>query len=88
MGRPSHLGDAEITLRRARRDGDLLSAEVRYGVDGRSWVQTFTARILDEAALVALLDNAGLKFGGWLPRPGWFSARPRQGRATPGSSGS
>jgi SAM-dependent methyltransferase len=75
VGRTSRLGDAEITLIRAELDGDHIDAEVRYGVDGMEWTQPFTARLLDEAALTALLAGAGLRFDGWLSRPGWFSAR-------------
>jgi SAM-dependent methyltransferase len=82
VGRETRLGDARITLLRAAVEGDRLDAEVRYGVDGREWTQTFTARILDEAALHRLLDDAGLAFERWLDRPGWFVAR-----AAPPSSG-
>jgi SAM-dependent methyltransferase len=76
LGRTNTLGPAEITLVRADRDGDLLDAEVRYGVDGRTWQQAFRARLLDEAALRALLERGGLRFECWLERPGWFVARP------------
>lgn len=75
LGRVSHLGDARIELLRARVDGDRLEAEVRYGVDGRTWQQAFSARLLDERALRDLLDGAGLVFERWLERPGWFLAR-------------
>jgi hypothetical protein len=74
VGRTSYLGDAEITLLRAELDDDQLAAEVRYGVDGMEWTQPFTARLLDEDALIALLAGAGLRFVSWLPRPGWFEA--------------
>jgi SAM-dependent methyltransferase len=77
LGRPSQLGDATVILTRARMVGDRLEAEVRYGVDGQEWAQPFTARVLDEAALRALLEDAGLRFERWLARPGWFTARPR-----------
>jgi hypothetical protein len=70
------MGDATVTLVRATLAGDRLEAEVRYGVDGREWGQPFTARVLDEDALRALLTEAGLRFERWLERPGWFSARP------------
>lgn len=88
VGRPSQLGDAQITLLRAELDGDRIDAEVRYGVDGMEWTQPFTARLLDDAALTALLDEAGLAFEAWLPRPGWFSARLRANLPGPRSSGS
>lgn len=76
VGQERHLGDATVTLTSARMNGDLLSAEVRYGVDGHEWVQPFTARVLSEAQLDALLEEAGLRFDGWLDRPGWFVAGP------------
>lgn len=82
IGRVQELGDARIELLRATVDGDLLDAEVRYGVDGRTWQQPFRARLLGEAALRALLDGAGLAFAGWLERPGWFVARRRADQAT------
>jgi SAM-dependent methyltransferase len=76
LGRTSRLGEATITLVRARLVGDLLDAEVRYGVDGMEWGQPFTARVLDERALRAALAAAGLAFERWLERPGWFAALP------------
>jgi SAM-dependent methyltransferase len=79
VGQTTRLGDATVTLVRARLDGDLLSAEVRYGVDGREWAQPFTARLLAEADLRALLLEARLCFDRWLDRPGWFVARPAPG---------
>ncbi|HET9435378.1 MAG TPA: DUF1232 domain-containing protein [Candidatus Limnocylindrales bacterium] len=76
VGRPSRLGDAEVTVLRAEVAGDRLDADVRYGVDGRVWSQSFTARLLDEPGLIELLLREGLAFDRWLERPGWFSARP------------
>lgn len=76
IGQVTRLGDATVELLRARLEGDLLDAEVRYGVDGASWTQAFTARVLDEPGLRALLAEAGLAFDRWLDRPGWFVARP------------
>jgi len=83
VGRTGHLGDATVTLTSARLEGDLLTAEVRYGVDGQEWRQPFTARVLDEASLRALLGAAGLRFGRWLDRPGWFVAHPGEGPDQP-----
>jgi len=76
VGRASTLGPASVTLLRAALEGDLLDAEVRYGVDGIEWTQPFVARVLDEPALRALLADAGLAFDRWLRLPGWFAARP------------
>ena len=76
VGRQTVLGDAHITLIRATVSGDLLEAEVRYGVDGAEWQQPFAARLLGEDGLVSLLRGAGLLFDRWLDRPGWFLASP------------
>jgi SAM-dependent methyltransferase len=78
VGRELRLGDARIEVTRAAVRGDLMEAEVRYGVEGREWRQAFTARLLDEPALRRLLADAGLDFDRWLDREGWFSARPRR----------
>lgn len=76
VGRETRLGDARITLLRATLVGDAIDAEVRYGVDDLEWTQPFTARLLDEADLRAVLAANGLSFDRWLDRPGWFVARP------------
>lgn len=80
VGRRSEHGPVGITITRASVQGDRLSAAVRYDLDGRTWDQPFTARLLDEAALAHRLDGSGLAFGAWLdPGRRWFRARPRQG---------
>ncbi len=76
VGRETRLGDATIELVVATTVGDRLEATVRYGVDGTTWSQSFTARLLDEPALRGLCRSAGLRFDRWLDRPGWFVARP------------
>ena len=76
VGTVRRIGDAHVELVRARLVGDRLDAEVRYGVDDREWRQAFTARLLGEDGLIALLAGAGLAFESWLERPGWFRARP------------
>ena len=79
VGRRSEVGPVGITVTRATVDGDRLSASVRYDLDGRTWDQPFTARLLDESALTTRLDAAGLVFAGWLDASaGWFVARARQ----------
>jgi SAM-dependent methyltransferase len=79
VGRRSAAGPVGITVTRATVKGDRLSASVRYDLNGRSWDQAFTARLLDESALSRRLDAAGLAFARWLDaRAGWFLARPRQ----------
>lgn len=86
VGTPGALGEATVTLTRAALDGDRLDAEVRYEVDGRTWHQPFTARLLDEATLRDLLADAGLRFTGWLDRPGWFTAVPMTDQMQTGSA--
>lgn len=85
VGSVRRIGDARVELLRATLRGDLLDAEVLYGVDGRTWRQPFQARILDEAGLRAVLASGGLGFDRWLDRPGWFlgSAPDRSKRVTP-----
>ena len=75
VGRETWLGEARIETLRASVVGDLLEADVRYGVDDLVWRQTFRARLLGEAELRDLLADAGLTFQRWLDRPGWFLAK-------------
>ena len=74
VGRVARLGDAEIVVTSSTVEGGLLRAVVRYGIDGTTWEQPFTARLLEEPALTALLGDGGLRFDRWLDRPGWFTA--------------
>jgi SAM-dependent methyltransferase len=77
VGTVTRLGDAHVELERASVMEGMLDAEVRYGVDGQEWRQTFRARLLQRAGLEQLLGGAGLAWERWLDRPGWFVARPR-----------
>ncbi len=75
-GQGGRLGDVEIELADVVRDGDLLSATVRYAARGRKWHQEFTCRRLD---LDDLLTSADLAFDGWLSADrNWFAARARR----------
>jgi hypothetical protein len=66
-----------MTITRARVDGDHLEATVRYDLDGRTWDQPFTTRLLDDVTLAARLADAGLVLERWLARDrGWLVARP------------
>ena len=43
VGTVTRIGEAEIEMLSAVRDGELLDAVVRYGVDGAVWEQRFSA---------------------------------------------
>ncbi|MGW4521150.1 class I SAM-dependent methyltransferase [Amycolatopsis sp. NPDC004378] len=76
-GQGGRLGEVDLELADVVRDGDLLSATVRYSAGGRRWDQEFTCRrlVLDEA-----LAGADLVFERWLtPDRTWFAARARRG---------
>ena len=75
VGRRSEVGRVGITIRSASVDGGMLDAVVVYDLDGQTWEQPFSARILDEAGLRRVVELAGLVFDGWLDeRAGWFRA--------------
>ena len=57
VGKVIRLGDATVEIVEARVEGDLIDAAAHYGVDGTAWTQRFTARLLGERALVALLSS-------------------------------
>ncbi len=76
VGRETRMGDARIELLWARVAGEVIEAEVRYGVDELVWQQVFRARLLSDAALRQMLADGGLAFDRWLGPPGWFLARP------------
>jgi hypothetical protein len=81
VGRRSVAGRVGITVTAAEVDGDRLDATVLYDLDGRSWRQPFSARLLDEAGLRAAVVAAGLRFDRWLDeRAGWFRAVPVEER--------
>lgn len=69
------LGDVELALTEVHREGDLLSAVVRYRTGADEWAQPFTARRLTEAQLAEELGRAGLWFERWLTdNRTWFAA--------------
>jgi hypothetical protein len=59
-------GQVRIELADVQRDGDLLTATVRYWAGDDLWTQTFTSRRLDDEALHGELRDAGLSFERWL----------------------
>ncbi|MBE1580643.1 class I SAM-dependent methyltransferase [Amycolatopsis roodepoortensis] len=76
-GQGGTLGRVGVRLDQVVRDGDLLSAVVRYSASGRSWSQPFTCRRLDAEALNVALTRAGLVFERWRADDRtWFSATP------------
>ncbi|MCR6487106.1 class I SAM-dependent methyltransferase [Amycolatopsis sp. OK19-0408] len=76
-GQGGRLGEVELELADVTRDGDLLSATVRYAARGRRWNQEFTCRRL---GLDTVLTSADLTFDGWLTADrNWFAARDRRG---------
>jgi SAM-dependent methyltransferase len=77
IGTVTRMGDAHIELMRVVVSDGIVDAEVRYGVDGHEWRQSFRAALLDRDALEALLACADLTLERWLERPGWFVARAR-----------
>ncbi|MFJ1766041.1 class I SAM-dependent methyltransferase [Amycolatopsis sp. NPDC088138] len=75
-GQGGRLGEVDLKLTGVVREGDLLSATVRYSADGRHWDQEFTCRRID---LDAVLTSADLIFDGWLSADHtWFAARARR----------
>ncbi|MEW2501804.1 MULTISPECIES: class I SAM-dependent methyltransferase [unclassified Amycolatopsis] len=70
------LGEIGVSLHDVVREGDLLSATVRYRAAERVWHQEFTCRRLGFPALSEALTSADLTFGEWLTADrDWFSAR-------------
>lgn len=73
------VGELRVELTDVVRDGDLLSATVRYWSDSELWTQAFTARRLTEQDLDRELAESGLRFDGWLTDDhAWFAAAARQ----------
>ncbi|ANN21481.1 hypothetical protein SD37_00970 [Amycolatopsis orientalis] len=76
-GQGGRLGEVDLRLGEIVRDGDLLSAVVRYSSGDRWWSQPFTCRCLPLPALDAALTAAGLTFDRWCTADRtWFAALP------------
>jgi SAM-dependent methyltransferase len=70
-----HIGEVGAELCDVHRDGDVVSATIRYRLDDEVWTQAFTARRLDDEALHRELRDAGLSFGRWCSDDrSWFVA--------------
>jgi len=70
------VGDVAVTMRDVRREGRRFSATVEYALDGRTWLQTFAAVLLDDDRLDAALRRVGLWLARTLDERGaWIEAR-------------
>jgi len=56
------IGDVEITIERAERDGSVVHMSIRYAMGQAEWKQHFTSRLLDDDDVRVALLEAG--FGG------------------------
>ncbi|UOZ08842.1 class I SAM-dependent methyltransferase [Amycolatopsis sp. WQ 127309] len=75
-GQGGRLGEVGVELADVVRDGDLLSARVRYSAGSRHWDQEFTCCRID---LDVVLTSADLIFDAWLSADRtWFAARARR----------
>ncbi len=70
------------SLRGLRRSGNEFSATIIYEARDATWSHSFSATLLDDAAIAAELERAGLRFAEWLDeKQGWYSAKPVEPRA-------
>jgi SAM-dependent methyltransferase len=70
------VGQVLVRIEYPVREGDLLSATVRYSVADKSWSQSFTARRLPEPDLQNALTAVGLVLNSWCtPDHTWFTTR-------------
>jgi SAM-dependent methyltransferase len=75
-GQGGDVGDLRVELADVHREGDLLSATVRYSSGDDLWTHHFTARRVDDEALHRELRDAGLSFERWCSDDrSWFAAR-------------
>jgi SAM-dependent methyltransferase len=72
----SELGGVRMTMSDVVRDGDLVSAVMRYEAGGEQWSHAFTARLISDRDVDAALQRAGLQRVRWLDeRRTWLEAR-------------
>jgi SAM-dependent methyltransferase len=60
------LGPVRIRVRDVELEGPFLSAVAEYAANGKTWLQPFTAELLDDDALGASLGQQGLEIRRWL----------------------
>jgi SAM-dependent methyltransferase len=69
-------GGVAMAAEAVRRDGDRVAMTVRYDGFGQTWRRAFTAVVLSESQIEALLVEEGFDDVRWLgPRRRWVSAR-------------
>ena len=73
----SEVGGVRISMSDAVRDGDLVSAVMRYEAGTEQWSHAFTARLISDRDVDHALERAGLRRVRWLDeRRTWLEARP------------
>jgi SAM-dependent methyltransferase len=73
----SEHGDVRIRLRRFEQDGDLISGEMEYVVDGRQLFHVFESKLLSDEELERDLRAVGLRHNRVLDDEGaWTEAVP------------
>jgi hypothetical protein len=71
------LGPVRIRVRDLILEGRFLSAVAEYTANGNTWIQPFTAELLDDDALAASLADQGLQIRRWLNEERtWLEAVP------------
>jgi SAM-dependent methyltransferase len=84
VGAPRTRDHLTGSLHDVESDGTRITMTIRYEHDdGRVWTQRATMYPRDDAALAALLAQAGLRLDRWLDADAdWLSARPVAGGGT------
>ncbi len=73
----SEVGGVRISMSDAVRDGDLVSAVMRYEAGTEQWSHAFTARLISDRDVDHALERAGLRRVRWLDeRRTWLEAQP------------
>jgi SAM-dependent methyltransferase len=71
-------GQARFHLTSLVRRGKIFAATMMYELEGKRWLHSFEAEILDDAAMDAALEKAGLKRVAFLDElRAWVQAGPR-----------
>lgn len=67
------IGEVDIAIERAVRDGDVVHMSIRYAIGEAEWKQHFTAQVLDDDDIRLALNQAGLVALTWID-PKWGAA--------------